>query len=56
MNINLEGRVALVTGSSRGLGRIGELEDVASLVVFLASDKSKFLTGYYYDVDGGTTR
>jgi len=38
------------------LGKIGELEDVANLVVFLASSKAKFLTGHCYYVDGGTAR
>ena len=38
------------------LGRAGSLEDVANLVVYLASDKAKFLTGHIYNVDGGITR
>lgn len=38
------------------LGQMGELKDVADLVVFLASDKAKFLTGHCYNVDGGITR
>lgn len=35
------------------LGRLGEPDDVAYLVLFLASDESKFVTGAEFKVDGG---
>jgi len=35
------------------LSRIGQPEDVASVVLFLASDKASFMTGEYVNVDGG---
>jgi NAD(P)-dependent dehydrogenase (short-subunit alcohol dehydrogenase family) len=35
------------------LGRLGEPEDVADVVTFLASDKARFITGQTIYVDGG---
>ncbi len=35
------------------LGRLGAMEEVASAVVFLASDESSFITGITLDVSGG---
>jgi NAD(P)-dependent dehydrogenase (short-subunit alcohol dehydrogenase family) len=37
------------------LRRLGTPADVAALAVFLASDESRFCTGGYYMVDGGST-
>jgi NAD(P)-dependent dehydrogenase (short-subunit alcohol dehydrogenase family) len=34
-------------------GRLGEPEEVAEFVLWLASDKASFVTGAYYAVDGG---
>jgi len=38
------------------LGRLGKPEDVASLIVFLASDDASYITGSTYVVDGGLMR
>ena len=35
------------------IGRLGEPEEVAELVIWLNSDKASFVTGNYYPVDGG---
>jgi len=37
------------------LGRLGQPEEVAELVLFLASDKAKFITGSLQVIDGGYT-
>ena len=36
-------------------GRVGEPEEIAQTILFLASDKAKFLTGQSVSVDGGRT-
>jgi NAD(P)-dependent dehydrogenase (short-subunit alcohol dehydrogenase family) len=35
------------------IGRLGESEEVAELVIWLSSDKASFVTGAYYAIDGG---
>jgi NAD(P)-dependent dehydrogenase (short-subunit alcohol dehydrogenase family) len=35
------------------LGRLGSSEEVAELALWLNSDKASFVTGSYYNVDGG---
>ncbi|WP_185230476.1 SDR family NAD(P)-dependent oxidoreductase [Teredinibacter franksiae] len=40
-------------GASRPLGRVGQPEDIANAVLFLASEKSGFITGTPLIVDGG---
>jgi NAD(P)-dependent dehydrogenase (short-subunit alcohol dehydrogenase family) len=79
----LQGKTALVTGASRGIGRanaltladagarvlvalwsrrcgmqalngIGKPDDVADVIVFLASDKARWITGASIPVDGGS--
>ena len=40
-------------GRNHPIGRIGAGEDIANVVLFLASEKASFMTGEYVCVDGG---
>jgi 2-keto-3-deoxy-L-fuconate dehydrogenase len=37
------------------MGRLGTVDDMTGLIVFLASDESLFITGNAYSIDGGMT-
>jgi NAD(P)-dependent dehydrogenase (short-subunit alcohol dehydrogenase family) len=37
------------------LGRPGTAEEVAAMILFLASDEASFATGSFFSVDGGIT-
>jgi NAD(P)-dependent dehydrogenase (short-subunit alcohol dehydrogenase family) len=47
-------RVVEYCKNSYPLGRIGEVEDVAELVAFIASERASFITGTTIPVDGGS--
>ncbi|OSZ77911.1 short-chain dehydrogenase [Chitinophagaceae bacterium IBVUCB2] len=50
-SIDEAGRKALV--GLHPIGRLGEAEEIAELILWLASSKSSFVTGTYYAADGG---
>jgi 3-oxoacyl-[acyl-carrier protein] reductase len=42
-------------GKSVPLGRVGEAEEVANVIAFLASDAASYVTGTSVHVDGGSS-
>jgi 3-oxoacyl-[acyl-carrier protein] reductase len=40
--------------AGRPLGRLAEPEEIAAVIVFLCSDRSSYVTGAAWSVDGGT--
>jgi len=37
------------------MGRYGEPEEIGEMVAFLASDRTSYITGQVFSVDGGRT-
>lgn len=50
---NLPSDVLKYLETQHAMQRLGKAEEVASLVLWLASDESSFATGTYYPIDGG---
>jgi NAD(P)-dependent dehydrogenase (short-subunit alcohol dehydrogenase family) len=40
--------------AGRPLGRLAEPDEIASVIVFLCSDRSSYVTGAAWSADGGT--
>lgn len=53
MTDNLDEKVKQELKNNIPLGRLGTTEDVAHLVMFLASAEAAYITGQTYNVDGG---
>ncbi len=61
---SLQGRIAAFADPEQArkdfvarqpMGRLGSVEDITGILVFLASDESLFATGNLYSIDGGMT-
>lgn len=52
---NIDADTLDVLAGFHPIGRIGEADEVAGLVLFLCSSAASFITGSYYTVDGGYT-
>lgn len=50
---NMDAKQLKAIADLHPMGRLGTPEEVAELVLWLASDRASFVTGSYYNIDGG---
>ena len=43
-------------GAKRPIGRLGEVDEIASAIAFLCSERASFVAGAAWSVDGGTVQ
>jgi len=53
VDANLDADAQAALAGKHALGRLGDAQEVADLVAFLASDAASFVSGSYHLVDGG---
>ena len=53
-SINTREQVLEKVGAGRPLGRLAEPEEIASVIAFLCSERSSYVTGSAWSADGGT--
>ncbi|KAF2413456.1 short-chain dehydrogenase [Microbacterium sp. B35-04] len=53
VDANLDADAQAALAAKHALGRLGDSQEVANLVAFLASDAATFVSGSYHLVDGG---
>ncbi|MDD5127705.1 MAG: glucose 1-dehydrogenase [Dehalococcoidales bacterium] len=53
--VQWQGDMEKLSASQTALGRIGEPEDIGDVVLFLASDAARYVTGQCITIDGGQT-
>jgi NAD(P)-dependent dehydrogenase (short-subunit alcohol dehydrogenase family) len=51
---NTREQVLEKVGAGRPLGRLAEPEEIASVIAFLCSERSSYVTGSAWSADGGT--
>jgi NAD(P)-dependent dehydrogenase (short-subunit alcohol dehydrogenase family) len=54
--INYNEKLSEANISQHPAGKVGNVDDIAEMVLFLLREKASFITGQYIVVDGGVTK